>query len=130
LGKNLPLPNTQALPDHILAVVFLLVKSEHGQNLQPRNRHLVHHRPVNPMEEPTAENQKRKPAIKGRLLIFNPASGTGIKFPPQSYSALQLNPDHLKRFVAQIFREMIESRKVHDLSSLCLNVFRPSRPDT
>src|SRR5712692_1835509 len=66
---------------------------------------------------------KRKPATKGRLFIFNPASSTGIKPPPQRYSALQLNPDHLKRFVAQILREMIERRKVHDLSRLCFNVF-------
>src|SRR5258705_9429659 len=38
-------------------------------------------------------------------------------------SALQFNPNHLKRLVAQIFREMLERRKVHDLPRLCLNVF-------
>jgi hypothetical protein len=53
----------------------------------------------------------------------NPASGAGNKPPPQSYSAFQLNTNHLKRFVAKILRKMIESRKIRDRSGLGSDVF-------
>src|SRR5206468_3904878 len=64
-----------------------------------------------------SSSKKQKKAPEHR--VEAPTNSKGVR-----RSALQFNPDHLERFVAQIFRQMIESRKVHDLSSLCLNVFR------
>jgi hypothetical protein len=67
--------------------------------------HLVHHRPLKPVPGVPARRPKN-PATQGRLPFFNP----GIRrrnqnLRRQSYSALQLNPDHLKRLVVQIFRQ-------------------------
>ena len=106
----------------------------------------IHHRPVEPgARSQHAANQNRKPATKGRLLIFNPASGTGIKPPPQSYSALQFNANRIKKRAEtsrpRLFSEcVLEAARnyfllavmfagVRDESIFCLVLYLPGHLD-